>query len=110
MLLNMRIGTGLPGSSDLSYNKGMAYKSPWAICDMCSFRYELTVLKPTSYGTLVCPTCHDGSYDKRNHPQNFPAPKKEEGLRFRNRRPDTSQSFGGGAFDDGGLPIDVGDA
>ena len=40
------------------------------ICDVCGFKYKLSVLKKNSYGMMVCPTDFEGKYDLRSHPQN----------------------------------------
>jgi hypothetical protein len=40
------------------------------VCDMCGFAYPYLDRQKTSYGTVVCPTCFDGDYDLKNHPQN----------------------------------------
>ena len=39
-------------------------------CDVCGFEYRRSIMKKTSYGTIVCPRDYDGSYDVKNHPQN----------------------------------------
>jgi|TARA_Y100000033_G_C2728847_1_gene102334 hypothetical protein len=42
----------------------------FGICDVCGFRYRLKDLKKNSYGMMVCSMDYDGSYDRKNHPQN----------------------------------------
>ena len=42
----------------------------WGLCDQCGFRYRLSALKKTSYGTFACNVCYDGAFDIQNHPQN----------------------------------------
>jgi len=45
-------------------------KNPYAICDICGFRFKHSQLKKNSYGMLVCANDWDGSYDFKNHWQN----------------------------------------
>lgn len=61
----------------------------WAlgICDNCGQRRNLHALKKSSYGTLVCSECYDGSFDINNHPQNKP-PRIREREYLRNPRPE----------------------
>ena len=41
-----------------------------AMCDSCSFVYDMRVMKLNSYDMLICPECFEGNYDLKNHPQN----------------------------------------
>jgi len=52
----------------------------FGICEGCGFRYKLSQLKKNSYGSLMCPTDFDGTFDLKNHPQNRSAPHKAEGI------------------------------
>ena len=39
-----------------------------AMCDSCSFVYDMRVMKLNSYDMLICPECFEGNYDLKNHP------------------------------------------
>lgn len=53
-------------------------KRALADCDICGFTYPHRVMKFNSYGMLVCPDDHDGSYDLKNHPQNKSTGSKDD--------------------------------
>ena len=59
-------------------------------CDNCGFTYKHRDLQPTSYNSFVCPTCYDGAYDLKNHPQNKPPPTTNDPQAIKNARPDTN--------------------
>ncbi len=63
-------------------------KNARAMCDSCGFVYPHRIMKLSSYGTLNCPTCFDGAYDLKNHPQNKIANVRDDES-IRNPRPDT---------------------
>ena len=63
-------------------------KNSFAMCDQCSFVYPHRLMKLNSYGMLNCPTCFDGAYDLKNHPQNK-IPDVRDDITIRNPRPDT---------------------
>jgi len=65
-------------------------KRAWGICDVCGWRYRHSQLKPNSFGLLVCPADHDGSFDLKNHPQNR-IPKVGENPAIRNPRIDPGE-------------------
>ena len=65
-------------------------KNAIAICDVCGFKYKHIELKKSSYNTLVCPTCYDGSFDLKNHPQTKPPPVKSEVEAIKDARPDVT--------------------
>ena len=58
-----------------------------AMCDECSFVYQLRVMRLTSYHTLRCPQCFDGRYDLHNHPQNR-VPDVRDDPTIKDPRPD----------------------
>ena len=62
-------------------------KNSFAMCDQCSFVYPHRLMKLNSYGMLNCPTCFDGAYDLKNHPQNK-IPDVRDDITIRNPRPD----------------------
>ena len=62
-------------------------KRALAMCDSCGFVYPMRVMKLSSYDTLRCPQCFDGSYDLKNHPQNQ-APSLREDSTIRHARID----------------------
>ena len=45
-------------------------KNALAMCDTCGFVYPHRVMKLNSYRMVTCPTCWEGAYDFKNHPQN----------------------------------------
>lgn len=61
----------------------------WSCCDCCNQRYAYTDMRTSSYGTRVCPTCYDGAYDLKNHPQNEPPPVQPDPEALQDPRPDT---------------------
>ena len=58
-----------------------------AMCDSCSFVYDMRVMKLNSYDMLVCPECFEGNYDLKNHPQNKSADVRDDTI-VPNARPD----------------------
>ena len=52
-----------------------------AMCDSCSFVYDMRVMKLNSYEMLICPECFEGNYDLKNHPQNIVLPNHHWGRR-----------------------------
>ena len=62
-------------------------KNALAMCDTCGFVYAQRVMRLSSYNTLQCPTCFDGQYDLKNHPQNR-VPDVRDDPTIRNPRPD----------------------
>ena len=62
-------------------------KNALAMCDDCGFVYPHRVMKLNSYGMLNCPTCFDGAYDLKNHPQNK-IPNVRDDITIRHPRPD----------------------
>ena len=62
-------------------------KNALAMCDQCSFVYPHRLMQLNSYGMLNCPTCFDGAYDLKNHPQNK-IPDIRDDITIRNPRPD----------------------
>lgn len=58
------------------------------ICDQCSWEYPYLDRKKSSYNTIVCPVCFDGSYDLKNHPQNDPPPVYPDPQAIVDPRPD----------------------
>lgn len=44
-----------------------------AICDRCGFGYKYQEMKKELSGIWVCSSCHDGSFQRLNHPQLKPA-------------------------------------
>lgn len=63
-------------------------RNAMAMCDQCSFVYPHRIMQLSSYNTLVCPTCFDGAYDLKNHPQNRIADVRDNPV-IQNPRPDT---------------------
>ena len=49
-----------------------------AMCDSCSFVYDMRVMKLNSYEMLICPQCFEGNYDLKNHPQNKSADVRDD--------------------------------
>ena len=58
-----------------------------AMCDSCSFVYDMRVMKLNSYDMLICPQCFEGNYDLKNHPQNRSADVRDDTI-VPNARPD----------------------
>jgi len=58
-----------------------------AMCDSCSFVYDMRVMKLNSYDMLICPECFEGNYDLKNHPQNKSADVRDDTI-VPNARPD----------------------
>ena len=58
-----------------------------AMCDSCSFVYDMRVMKLNSYDMVVCPECFEGNYDLKNHPQNKAADVRDDTI-VPNARPD----------------------
>ena len=58
-----------------------------AMCDSCSFVYDMRVMKLNSYDMLICPECFEGNYDLKNHPQNKSADVRDDTI-VQNARPD----------------------
>ena len=58
-----------------------------AMCDSCSFVYDMRVMKLNSYEMLICPQCFEGNYDLKNHPQNKSADVRDATI-VPNARPD----------------------
>ena len=58
-----------------------------AMCDSCSFVYDMRVMKLNSYDMLICPECFEGNYDLKNHPQNRSADVRDDTI-VPNARPD----------------------
>ena len=65
-------------------------KKALGVCDNCGFTYKHRQLQRTSYNSLVCPTCYDGAYDLKNHPQNKPPPTTNDPQAIKDARPDTN--------------------
>ena len=63
-------------------------KNSPAMCDTCGFVYPHSVMKLNSYHMVTCPTCWEGAYDFKNHPQNK-VPNVRDDIIIRNPRPDT---------------------
>ena len=63
-------------------------KNALAMCDTCGFVYPHRVMKLNSYRMVTCPTCWEGAYDFKNHPQNK-VPDVRDDPTIRNPRPDT---------------------
>ena len=59
-----------------------------AMCDSCSFVYDMRVMRLNSYNLLICPECFEGQYDLKNHPQNK-IPDVRDNPAILNPRPDT---------------------
>ena len=59
-----------------------------AMCDSCSFVYDMRVMKLNSYDMLICPQCFEGNYDLKNHPQNR-TPKLAETFFVKDARPES---------------------
>lgn len=51
----------------------MKKKPRWFCCDICGMRYGEDEVRWSSYETARCPSCNDGIYDLKNHPQNYVA-------------------------------------
>ncbi len=62
-------------------------RNAMAMCDCCSFVYPHRIMQLSSYKTLVCPTCFDGAFDLKNHPQNK-IPDVRDDITIKNPRPD----------------------
>jgi hypothetical protein len=83
-------------------------KYAWGMCDICSCRYKLTDLRPTTVrgkltGLLACPTDFDP-----DHPQNFlDRYVVADGQALRHARPDTgltaSRTIPSGPYPPGSL-------
>ena len=58
-----------------------------AMCDSCSFVYDMRIMKLNSYDMLICPQCFEGNYDLKNHPQNKSADVRDDTI-VPNARPD----------------------
>ena len=58
-----------------------------AMCDSCSFVYDMRIMKLNSYDMLICPECFEGNYDLKNHPQNRSADVRDDTI-VPNARPD----------------------
>ena len=58
-----------------------------AMCDSCSFVYDMRVMKLNSYDMLICPECFEGNYDLKSHPQNKSADVRDDTI-VQNARPD----------------------
>ena len=58
-----------------------------AMCDSCSFVYDMRVMKLNSCDMLICPECFEGNYDLKNHPQNKSAYVRDDTI-GPNARPD----------------------
>ena len=69
----------------MSYASG---RNASAICDTCGMSYPYLEMRTNSYGGRVCPTCFDGNYDIKNHPQNKPPPVASDPISLRYPRPD----------------------
>lgn len=65
-------------------------KRALGVCDNCGFTYGHRFLRRTSYNSLVCPTCFDGGFDLKNHPQNNPPPTVNDPQAIKDARPDVS--------------------
>lgn len=72
-------------------------KNAISVCDNCGFRYRYPDMRATSYGTWVCPTCHDGAFDIKNHPQNKPPPIYLDDESLKRPRPDVVLATSGDA-------------
>jgi len=44
----------------------------WSLCDRCGQKYYRRQLRKESTNLVVCPSCYDGAYDLKKHPQNRP--------------------------------------
>lgn len=55
----------------------MSLMRMWSICDRCGFQYRRGNLRKEATNFVVCASCYDGVYDARRHPQNRPAPYKQ---------------------------------
>ena len=62
-------------------------RNAMAMFDTCSFVYPHRVMELNSYNMLVCPTCFEGAFDLKNHPQNK-VPDIRDDPSIRNPRPD----------------------
>ena len=71
------------------------------ICDICAFQYKLHQLRFNSYDLRVCPTCWDGQFDKKNHPQNFPPPVSPDPVAVWRPAPDVDLAIIGTIWDNG---------
>jgi hypothetical protein len=56
----------------------MSVLDMWSVCDRCSFEYKRRFLRKETTGYVVCHSCFDGKFDRRNHPQNKPARSRLE--------------------------------
>jgi hypothetical protein len=72
-------------------------KNAWGLCDQCGFRYKYLDLARSSYGTWVCPSCYDGQFDLKNHPQNGPFPVDSDNEGLEHPRPDVVLATSGDA-------------
>lgn len=57
-------------------------------CDVCGWEYPYLDREYSSYHTVQCPVCFDGSYDLVNHPQNKPPPVYPDPQAILDPRPD----------------------
>ena len=64
-----------------------ANRNAMAMCDCCGFVYPHRIMQLNSYKMLICPTCFDGAYDLKNHPQNK-IPDVRDDIAIQNPRPD----------------------
>lgn len=56
----------------------MSVLDMWSVCDRCGFDYKRRELRKESTKFVNCPTCYDGKYDTKSHPQNkSPRPRRE---------------------------------
>lgn len=56
----------------------MGVMNMWSRCDRCGFNYKRRQLSKERTGLVVCRSCNDGAYDRVRHPQNRPAPPRQE--------------------------------
>ena len=58
-----------------------------AICDRCGWKYNYTDMRLEDSNLFVCPTCDDGPYSQKSHPQNhIRVTRDHEALKY--ARPD----------------------
>lgn len=66
----------------------MSVMDMWSVCDRCGFDYKRRDLRKETTNFVVCETCFDGSFDKKNHPQNYSAKPRRELKLVPDARPD----------------------
>ena len=71
----------------------MSVMDMWTVCDRCGFDYKRRDCRKETTGHVVCKACHDGAFDRKNHPQNKPARRMREQKVIPNARDDVSASL-----------------